>query len=169
MGVAFFGGMGYAVSRAGLSSFFLTGVCKENWIMDIQMLMLEFAQAMGGISKKKDDFWILEIPLGDVSRVVFFRLNEVSNGPEPEHLLAFFTELGEVDGTRPVQFYQELLRRNHAMRYARIALRENRMVLLSTAHEAATEELLLEMLHEVVYAGSQLQKEFFPAGSRTGA
>lgn len=129
--------------------------------MEIQSLMLEFAQAMGGVSKKRDDIWILEIPLGDRSRVVFFRLNEISGEPEPEHLLAFFTELGEVDGSRPVSFYQELLRKNHALRYARVALRENSMVLLSTAHEAATEELLLEMLHEVVYAGEQMQREFF--------
>lgn len=126
--------------------------------MNIQSLILEFAQALGGISKHKRDFWILEVPMANADTVtVFFRLNQEPGG---EALLVFFTQIRCLPhGASDPELFRRYLQLNLDLKYSRVALMGDRVVLLSAAGENFDEDILLEMVHEVVYAGGRLREE----------
>jgi len=125
--------------------------------LEIQSLILEFAQALGGINKHKRDFWILEVPMAEEKTVtVFFQLNREESG---EAFLVFFTQLGSYTQGDALDI-ERLLRVNLDLRFSRTALMGERVVLLAAAGENFTEDILLEMVQEVVYAGNRLQQEF---------
>jgi hypothetical protein len=126
--------------------------------LEIKSLILEFAQALGGISKHKRDFWILEVPMaGGGTVTVFIRLNR-----DEDHgaVLVFFTQIGclPVTETDPAR-YRRYLEINKDLLYSRIALLGERVVILAVAGETFDEDIMLEMIHEVVYAGARLGKE----------
>lgn len=129
--------------------------------MTLETLMLDFAQAVGGVSKKDGDVWVLEIPVDDErSRVLFFRLNSCSSGDgEREALLAFFTRIGDYRGDKAVARLERMLRLAADLRYARVALMDDDLVLLAVAPETFTEATMLEMVHEVVWIGERLGQE----------
>ena len=125
--------------------------------LEIQSLILEFAQALGGISKHKKDFWILEVPMAEEKTVtVFFRLNREENG---EAFLVFFSQIGCYHPGDSIDM-EKLLRVNMDLRFSRTAFMGERVILLAAAGENFSEDILLEMVHEVVYAGNRLQQEF---------
>lgn len=131
--------------------------------MNLESLMLEFAQAVGGVSKHRGDFWVLEVPMEESENcVLFFRLNTFNTGSGKERILVFFTQISLYRKGASVEsflHFEHALRANLDLRFSRIALMGDRMVLLSTAHENFPEEILLEMVHEVLYAGTKLKKE----------
>lgn len=134
--------------------------------MTIETLMLDFAQAVGGVSKKDGDVWVLEVPVEDErSRVLFFRLNNHSSTDgEQEALLAFFTRIGDYRGDKAVTRLERVLRLAVDLRYARVALMDDELVLLAVAPESFTEATMLEMVHEVIWIGEQLAQELVEVG-----
>lgn len=131
--------------------------------MDISALMLEFAQALGGIHKHKGDFWIIEIPAGEAgSTVVFFRLNQFHSESGVENVLVCFTQIGTYRKGASMQSFlhlEHLLKVNAELRFSRTGLMGERIVVLAAAHELYPEEVLLEMVHEVVQAGGKLRRD----------
>jgi len=140
----------------GLSKYKKRGKC-----MTLETLMLDFAQAVGGVSKQDGDVWVLEIPVDEErSRVVFFRLNSCPSGDgEREVLLAFFTRIGDYHGEKAVAKLEKMLRLAADLRYGRVALMDDDLVLLAVAPETFTEATMLEMVHEVVWIGERLSQE----------
>jgi hypothetical protein len=129
--------------------------------MTLETLMLDFAQALGGVSKKDGDVWVLEIPVDeDRSRVVFFRLNTcTSSDGEREAMLAFFTRIGDYRGDKAVAKLERMLKLAVDLRHSRLALKDDDLVLLAVASEIFTEATMLEMVHEVVWIGEQFSQE----------
>jgi hypothetical protein len=129
--------------------------------MPFEQLILDFAQALGGVSKRDGDIWLIELPVeGEHTRVLFFRLNSIltdDNGQE--NLLVCFTRLGDYRGGRALQRLEGMLRLAVELKYARIAILEGELVLFSVALEAYTEASMLEMVHEIAWMGEQLSKE----------
>jgi hypothetical protein len=128
--------------------------------MSLEVLMLNFAQALGGVSKFDGEVWVVEVPEEEGTRVLFFRLNTVlTEDDSQESLLVCFTRLGDYRGERALQRLEGMLRLAIELRYARIALLEGELVLFALAPEASTEANMLEMVYEVTWMGEQLSKE----------
>jgi hypothetical protein len=73
-----------------------------------------------------------------------------------------FTQIGLYShGTSMASFlhFEHLLKTNSDLRYSRAALFGERIVLLASAHEEISEDILLEMVHEVIHAGERLRSE----------
>lgn len=132
--------------------------------MQIEPLMRELAQALGGDSKHKGDFWVLEVPVtAKEKQILFFRLNKFSSELHGnENLLVLFTIIDSFKKSHcsaSHELLEKLLRANVDLRFSRIALMGDRIALLAAASEAFPVDVVLEMVHEVAYAGSKLTKE----------
>ena len=129
--------------------------------MGIDVLMLNFTQALGGITRRDEDVWLVEIPIdGERTRVLFFRLNSVLMGDDTrENVLVCSTSLGEYRGEHALARLESVLRFAIELRYARVALRDDELVLFALAPEVSTEDLMLEMVHEVAWMGEQISQE----------
>ena len=128
--------------------------------MSFKDLMLNFAQALGGVSRYDGDVWVIEMPVEDYTRVLFFRLNTVQTEDDTrESLLVCFTRLGDYRGERALQRLEGMLRLATELRYARVALLDGELVLFGLAPEASTEANMLEMVYEVAWMGEQFSHE----------
>ena len=128
--------------------------------MSFKDLMLNFAQALGGVSRYDGDVWVIEMPVEDCTRVLFFRLNTVQTEDDTrEGLLVCFTRLGDYRGERALQRLEGMLRLATELRYARVALLDGELVLFGLAPEASTEANMLEMVYEVAWMGEQFSHE----------
>ena len=128
--------------------------------MSLEVLIDNFAQALGGVHRRDGEVWVVEVPEENRSRTLFFRLNTVlTEDDSRESLLVCFTRLGEYRGERALQRLEGMLRLVIELRYARIALLEGELVLFALAPEASTEASMLEMVYEVAWMGEQLSKE----------
>jgi len=129
--------------------------------MALEVLMLNFAQALGGVSRNDGEVWVMEVPIDEErTRILFFRLNTLQTEDDgKESLLVCFTRLGEYRGSRALERLEGMLRLAMELRYARIAILEEELVLFALAPEGSTEASMLEMAHEVVWMGEQLSRE----------
>ncbi|HOG63866.1 MAG TPA: hypothetical protein PLD82_00335, partial [Spirochaetota bacterium] len=62
-------------------------------------------------------------------------------------------------GEKAVEKLEKMLRLAADLRYGRVALMDDDLVLLAVAPETFTEATMLEMVHEVVWIGERLAQE----------
>jgi len=129
--------------------------------MALDVLMLNFAQALGAVSRHDGEVWVIEVPVDEEhSRVLLFRLNIVPTEDDGrESLLVCFTRLGEYNGEHALRRLEKMLSLAMQLRHARIALLEGELVLFALAPETSTEANMLEMVHEVAWMGEQFSRE----------
>jgi len=130
--------------------------------MLIKDLMLDLSLAMGGISKHKGDFWILEVPIGSENVVVYFKLNNVVDEHSDEQLLVVVTQIGKFSKNKDkvaLRKSEYLLSANIDLRFSRTALMGNKIVLLAVVGMSFSEESILEIVHEICYGSKKFKND----------